>query len=597
MATASLLTDKQKAQAESDYAGSSQGWQERNLKIVNKEATVVVLKHNRAQRMLMNAKQKQVQLGCPIRIIIVKARQKGLSTGEAAATFEDINRTPNKHACLVSMDTDGTDKVFRMTKTFQQYMPFDVKLDTVKSNRKQIVYAHPHNSSILCQTAGKETLGRGGTNHRLHVTELAFWQHADKQIAGLLQEVPKTPESSVVIESTAFGTVGAFHNRYLAAVDRVRCNDFTGFIPLFVPWFVDDEYTMAVPKGMDITLESDHEFYGDERNLALRHKLSIEQLYWRRWMIVNDFANDLSWFMQEYPSTWREAFQGTGRQVFRPSELDRMEERCRPAIATVEFYRNDDGKVRYRDVNRRGNCWSVWHWPIKGHSYVGFADVAEGVLSDQNNPKSDPDRSVGGCMNRNTHDIPIVYYGRPDTIEFADQFWLACEFYNYAWASPEMNSIGQSVLDAGKRANYPYIYQREHKLEEIVPEDSKKYGWKTTPLTRKPMIADLQETVKQGELTIYDIRIIGEFRTFIWDRQGKAKADTGEHDDCVIFVAGLIQLHQRCPWNEDMSLLDGRPTKKSQAAIAGQVDNADDLDDDDPYDAAYETDEFLEEGK
>lgn len=591
MATASQLTNKQKAKAEDDYAGTHQGWQERNLKIVNKNSESVWLRHNRAQRMLLNAKLRQAELNCPIRIITVKARQKGLSTGEAADTFEDINRNSNRHACLVSMDVDGTDKVFRMTKHFQTNMPYDVKRDTVKSNRKEIVYESPHNSSILCQTAGKGVLGRGGTTHRLHVTELAFWSHAEKQLAGLLQEVPKTPESSVVIESTAFGTVGAFHNRYLAAVDRVRCNDFTGFIPLFVPWFVDDEYSMALPKGHDLVLEDDHEVYGEEKQLVIKYGLTVEQLYWRRWMIQNDFDNDLSWFKQEYPSTWREAFQGTGRMVFRPAEVDVMEKRCKSAIANIEFYR-DDMKVKYRHVNRRANCWSVWRWPEASHSYVGFGDVAEGVLSDQNNPKSDPDRSVAMMMDRTRHDIPIVYYGRPDTVEFGDQFWLACEYYNFAWASPEMNSIGQSILDAGKRANYQYIYQREKREEEVVREDSLKLGWKTTTLTRKAMIADLQKVVKQAEIIIYDIRVVGEMRTFVWNKQGKAEADTGEHDDCMITLAGLIQMHQRCPYNEDLSLADEPKAKPGVFAIAGQVESTEDLGDDDPDEEMYSVTDF-----
>jgi hypothetical protein len=575
---------------QTDWARTSIGWQERNLKIVNKAAKVVPLQHNRAQLMLMNAKQRQRKLGCPIRIIIVKARQKGLSTGEAAATFEDINRNSNSHACLVSMDIDGTDKVFRMSKTFQRLVPEDVRRQTDKSNRKEIVYSPPHNSSILCQTAGKDVLGRGGTTKRGHYTEVAFWANAERQIAALLQEVPKTPESSVVIESTAFGTVGAFHSRYLSAVDRVRSKDFTGFIPLFVPWFVDDEYSMDVPKGMDITLESDHENYGDEQALFRKFGLSVEQLYWRRWMIQNDFDNDLTWFMQEYPSTWREAFQGSGRMVFRPSDVDEMEKRCCPAIATVEFY-EEDGKVKYRHVNRRSNCWSVWRWPERSHSYVAFGDVAEGILSDQNNPKSDPDRSVAGIEDRNRKDLPAVYYGRPDTIEFADQFILGCKYYNYPWASPEMNSIGQSVLDAFKRAEYPYIYAREHKEEEVQREDSKKYGWKTTVLTRKPMIADLQEVVKTGALIIYDIRIIGEMRVFVWNKQGKAEAETGEHDDCVVMVAGIVQLDQRCPWNEDLSLADEPAPKPGDYAIAGQVDADDDLDDDED-DLMYSEEDF-----
>lgn len=555
-----------------DWARTSLGWQERNLMIVDKASKLIPLRHKKAQLILFNAKQRQRKRGFPVRIIVVKARQKGLSTAEAAERFEDVNRNPNRHMCLISLDLDGTDKVFRMSKTFQDNMPADSKRRTVASNRKAIIYTKPHNSSILCQTAGKDVgkLGRGGTTHGLHATEVAFWRHAESQLAGLLQEVPKTPDSSVVIESTAFGTVGAFHDRYTSAVDRVRLGHYDGFIPVFVPWFVDDEYQMAIPRRRTMNLETDHENYGDEQQLFRKHGLTPEQLYWRRWMIDNDFNGDLSWFKQEYPSTWREAFQGTGRMVFRPGDLDAMEEHCKPPIATIEFF-EEGGTVRYRNVNRRANCWSVWQWPIKHRSYAGFADVAEGMLSDTTNPKSTPDRSVAGFMDRDKQSLVITYYGRPDTIEFGDQFVMACKFYNYAWASPEMNSIGQSVLDTMKRAEYQYIYSREHHQEQDVEEDSKKLGWKTTVLTRKPLVADLQKVVKDHLLVVQDVRVIDELRTFVWNATGKAEADKGEHDDCVIMLGGLLQMHRRCPLNEDLSWADETETVVPELAMMGAV--------------------------
>lgn len=569
-----------------DWLKTSIGWQEQNLKIVNKKSALVSLRHNVGQLILRNAKRKQQKLGYPVRLIIVKARQKGLSTGEAADTFEDINRNRNRHACLVSMDIDGTDKVFRMTKIFQQEMPLDEKLKTEHSNRKEILYAAPHRSSILCQTAGKDVLGRGGTTHRVHATEVAFWKNAETQLAGLFQEVPKTPDSSIVIESTAFGTTGAFHNRYIRAIERIRAKDYSGFIPLFVSWFVDDEYSMPLPRGLVLTPEKDHQYFGDECGLVEKHNLTYEQLYWRRWTIENDFDNDLGWFKQEYPSTWREAFQGSGRMVFNTHDLDIMEQNCRPPIATIEFYEEEGGKVKYRHVNRRQNCWSIWKWPQVNHSYVGFGDVAEGVLSDPNNAKSDPDRSVAGILDRNHFEVPATYYGRPDTIEFADQFILGCKYFNYAWASPEMNSIGQSILDAFKRADYPQIYYREHKEETDQRVDSKKLGWKTTTKTRKPMIADLQKVTQEHELTVFDIRFIEEMRVFVWNPQGKPQAETGEHDDTVITLAGLIQLHQRCPWNEDFSWAEEKEKVVRPITVMGAMDTEDE--DEDPLELLYE---------
>ena len=52
-------------------------------------------------------------------------------------------------------------------------------------------------------------------------------------------------------------------------------------------------------------------------------------------------------------------------------------------------------------------------------------------------------------------------------------------------------------------------------------------------------------------LRIYDKRVIDELRDFVWDAHGKPCAETGRHDDCVMALGGAIQLHQRCPYNED----------------------------------------------
>lgn len=189
-------------------------------------------------------------------------------------------------------------------------------------------------------------------------------------------------------------------------------------------------------------------------------------------------------------------------------------------------------------------------------------------------------------LDRNDFDVPATYYGRPDTIEFADQMIMASKYFNFAWASPEMNSIGQSVLDAFKRADYPFIYWREHKEETVQREDSKKLGWKTTLKTKKPMIADLVTVTMEHELKVFDIRFVEEMRVFIWNPQGKPQAETGEHDDCVITLAGLVQLHQRCPLNEDLSWDKEDTTPERNIAIMGAVEVEED--DEDELDLLYE---------
>ncbi len=593
------------------YKQTSLGWQSQNLKIVTKKSKLALLNHNIAQIKVHNAAQLQRKYGLPVSLLIYKARQEGISTKVEADLFEMMNRNENWHACVVSVDDDSTAKVFRMCDTYQQEMPKDIKLRTVKASAKEIKYAAPHRSSMLCQTAGKKVLGRGGTTKGVHATEVCFWANAKRQLVSLLQEVPDEPDTITVLETTANGTGNEFSKRYWAAVKRLRglykVNPETGKkeidptvlrgdLPIFLSWQDFPEYQVELPKnakGNVPGMTPEMEDYVKE-GLAMGVSLTPEQIYFALLKVQNKCGGDYDLFKQEYPRTAREAEIATGRMVFRPIHLDIMEQRCKPPLMYVEFYEDEvEGvdnevtiKVKYREVSKRVNSWSVWRLPEKNHSYVGFGDVAEGVLCDPHDKKSAPDRSVAGIMDRVRHDVPIVYYGRPDTIEFADQFVLACKYYNYAWASPEMNSIGQSVLDAFKRADYPYIYQREVKEDSYQKKDHKdKLGWKTTLLTKKPMIADLVQVVIDHSLIIYDIRIIEEFRVFIWNSQGKPGASVGEHDDCVIMVAGLVQMHQRCPYNDDLSLTEVAPEKRGHFAVAGQVDDDDDLDGDDEFES------------
>jgi hypothetical protein len=153
-----------------------------------------------------------------------------------------------------------------------------------------------------------------------------------------------------------------------------------------------------------------------------------------------------------------------------------------------------------------------------------------------------------------------------------------------------MNSIGQSVLDTFRRDEYPYIYQREHHEDQDVTEDSKLLGWKTTVKTRKPMIADLVKVVQEGELVIFDIRILDEFRVFVENASGKPEAEVGEFDDCVIMVAGLVQLHQRCPMNDQLEeeAKSNEDVGVDKSLVAGSVDDFSDLDDEGADEAMYE---------
>ncbi|MBE3036881.1 MAG: hypothetical protein IMZ70_07375 [Candidatus Atribacteria bacterium] len=217
------------------------------------------------------------------------------STYVEARYFREINRQQMRYACVCSADTDATDKVFKMASLFQQEIPGEFRRPTEYSNRKELVYSAPHRSQFLCQTAGKDVLGRGGLTHLLHPTEFSFWNRAKEQFGGAAQEVPDDPETIIVIESTSNGTGGAFYDMFVDAVERWKCTkSLDGYIPIFLPWYIFDYYRRPVPEHWKPAEE--------EREIQAKHKLDMEQLYWRHWAIENKCQGDIRLFRQEYPA-------------------------------------------------------------------------------------------------------------------------------------------------------------------------------------------------------------------------------------------------------------------------------------------------------
>ena len=465
------------------------GWQVCWLKIVTKRGELANYEPNDAQYWLYHELARQQQRGLPVRAVVLKARQCGISTGVAARYFERINRRSNIHAVMASMDAVSTDKVFRMIRTFQEELPPDIRREPKRSNRKELEYPAPHRSGMLCQTAGTETLGRGGTTQYVHATEVAFWTNAENQLLGLLQEVPKLPETEVILESTANGIGGAFHDRYWQAVEqrKAHAEDYTGYLPLFLPWWSSKEYRvepaaeLCDQDGRLRLINDDPYFERDTREYlaSLDIPLTDAQMYWRRVTIRDECGGDLRKFQQEYPATDREAFVATGYNIFSEVTLNRHEARCCDPMAIAEFCERE-GQVRAVGVLRGLDCWKVWKWPERNHEYIVYGDVCEGLFSDTGRGGGDPDYHACGIFDRRSHELVATFHGRCDTAVYGVQMARAARFYREAIVSPEVNSCGLAVLNELKQAGYRNIYQRQAKEDEHAEETTSRLGYKTT---------------------------------------------------------------------------------------------------------------------
>jgi len=543
---------------------SSLNWIRENLRIINKSGNIVNLEPNIGQLMLNKVINEQRSAGFPVRILLLKPRQVGWSTWSEGEAFFDINTRPNRTALCVSADTDSTDLVFNMTKLFQDFLPLGYKRDTVANNSKAIIYKKPHRSKFVTQTAGKDVLGRGGTIHFLHGSEVAYWPKDKEGLAAVLQMIPNDIDTTVILETTANGVGGAFYDMYQQAIERQKQNPtYEGYLPIFFAWYKFPDYKTLPPK--------DFKCFDDEELLKSEYGLSNDQIFWRR-LKIQELGGDEGLFRQEYPSNSTEAFQTTGNPVFTQTMINNQRGKCTKEYRRVVF----TGENKLEDVNRDFNCWKVARLPQEGHQYAIGIDTMENRQSDVNDPKSLLDSDGVVIFDRNSMEVSAIWHGKTDQKELGEQCLYAAKFYNYAWVAPEIPNA-MTLLGIFKDAGYEQIYNRQVHDDQLVIDDSESLGWRTTIVTRKWLVDSFLIILRDNSIRVMFMDIINEMQTFIRDKQGKPIHAPGKHDDLLFALMIALQVHLRCPLNlipykDDFAGEIDRPVHK-EITTSGVIDD------------------------
>jgi hypothetical protein len=285
------------------------------LSIKTKNQQTVLLQLNTAQTMIHDRIKKLRALGKPIRMIILKARQEGVSTLCEALIFERTARFENTNSLIVAHEPESTDAIFAMSKLFYDLLPSWAKPMRRYDNKKQMVFENPEEktrmdnpglrSRMVIATAEKAKVGRGLTIHNFHGSEVAFWKNAKDLMLSVLQAIPNLPNTAVFLESTANGFGGDGEYFYKTVQDALAGKN--EFELVFLPWYLMPEYSLAfVDDKEKVNFSSNLDEY--EKGLKASKKLTLEQLNWRRWAIQNLAGGDTEKFKQEYPATIEEAF-------------------------------------------------------------------------------------------------------------------------------------------------------------------------------------------------------------------------------------------------------------------------------------------------
>lgn len=483
------------------------------LKIRTKRGDVAPLVLNAAQTILNDAVTKQLEAEGKVRVIILKARQQGLSTYVGGYLYFTASQNKARKALVITHHSDSTRALFDMTKRYHQNVPDILKPSTKYSSRRELSF-DVLDSSYIVATAGGEAIARGETLQLVHASELAFWpkSSAAETWNGLIQAVPNTPGTAVFVESTANGATGVFHTMWQNAVSGTN-----GFIPVFIPWFTDPEYRETVTQGFERTPE--------EIELAEKYELDDEQLMFRRRKIAQ---NGIDLFRQEFPSYPEEAFLTTGRPVFNPEQLAGLLEETRDvqqrlALESDEWVDNARGEL------------TVFKKHDEGERYIIGADVAMGVRNG--------DFSVAQVLDSKKRQV-ATWRGQVHPDYFSEILYALGEYYNEAFIIVENNGHGiLTCTRLGKDLNYPNFYT-EVQHDKLTDRETVKLGFSTTAKTKPLIIDQLRAAMRENELELNDKTTIREMLTYIVTESGSMEAEPSCFDDCVMSLALANYVHE-----------------------------------------------------
>lgn len=473
-----------------------------------------------AQREFVQEVEHQHNAGKPIRIIVLKGRQVGISTVTEALLFMWCFMFPGSNCLVMSKDREQAENLFEMTKLYWATWPWRAFFTTTRNSTRRLSWAETLSNFRVDSAKGQE-VGRGSTYQGVHLSEVAFWPNAEELAPSLMNAIPNNHGTVIVIESTANGVGGWFYEKWMEAV---RGGDDSEFVPLFFPWFLHKEYTIR-----NTSLRAE-QLTQVERSLQAQYHLSLGQIAWRR-RAIRANNGDEEKFKQEYPCTWMEAFISTGFNVF---PLEALSACFFPPGTELHGQKvgmsrgevlNDNGKLKFFRDN--AGCLSVFKLPDKHkrYKYVIAADPARTI---------DGDPCCIQVLNKTTMEQVAVWHGHQTTDDLAETIANLGYFYNNATVNVEIQGGGAGVIAVLLHMKYPWVWKWRHP-DRPLNRLGNVYGWSSNMRTKPWGIGTLQHYLTKRSLIIHDPTTYNEMMEYTLLENGEMGPASGSgHDDTVM---------------------------------------------------------------
>lgn len=470
-----------------------------------------------------------------ISLLILKGRQQGFTTVVTALQLAYSITHRNFQGFTLADKSDNTEAIFQNKAKFPYGQLPECLKPTEKFNNRRNLLFEKLNSSWAVDTATKN-VGRSRTVNFFHGSECAFWDDGIAYVQGALGEA-FTQNCIKIYESTANG-FNDYQKMWASGV-HINC---------FYEWWKTREYRVRFPSD-DIresflhNIDTKHDWIWDRlRWLRDVKHLEAEQLFWY-WNKYEKYI-DKDLIQQEYPCTPHEAFLLSGKNVFDTEViLNRLDKLQKPLKVGYFIYDYDGLKIsNIKWVNDKDGYIQIYQVPNvpKMTEYcIGGDTAGEGS-----------DFFVADVLDAKTGIQVAKLRHQFDADQYTRQMYCLGKHYKDALIGIEANFDSYPIMEL-QRLGYPKQYTRAAQ-DTYTGKTEKRYGFKTTSLTRPTIISRLIEIVREHCETINSKDTLEELLTITRNEKGRIEAPQGGHDDQMMSLAIAHHIREQVVFPSDV---------------------------------------------
>lgn len=469
-----------------------------------------------------------------ISLLVLKGRQQGFTTLVTGYQLACSILNKNFEGFTLADESSNTEMIFQNKAKFVFNQLPDILKPTQKFNNRRQLLFEKLNSSWSVDTATKE-VGRSRTINFFHGSECAFWRDGIAPIqAGLGQAF--TQGCIKIYESTANG-----YNDFQVMWDSGE------HINCFYEWWRTKEYRVNFYSA-DLREEFDNNITKRsewiwERLRWLRDDvhLELEQLYWYYKKYQGYIDKDK--LKQEYPCTPEEAFLLSGKPVFDTERLiARIAELLKPLKTGYFMYDYDGTKITnirwHPDRNGYIHLYRLPNTPAVTKYCIGGDTAGDGS-----------DYFTAHVLDARTGEQVAVMKHQFDPDQYTRQMYCLGMYYKYALIGIETNFDTYPIREL-ERLGYTNQYVRMD-LDDYTNKTVKRFGFKTTSITRPTIISTLIEVVREHTYLLNDKDTLSELLTIVKNQKGRIEAPEGKHDDQMMGLAIAYHVKEQVVFDND----------------------------------------------